>query len=89
MRPKNLYLGLCLIGTVLPYSQFVPFLRENGLDARAFLEQYHLLSRPLGHGGRGGPACRSRPSVGSDRGQPGGRRVAGAPAVPLHARSAA
>jgi hypothetical protein len=39
MRPKNLYLGLCVIGTVLPYSQFVPFLRENGLDARAFLEQ--------------------------------------------------
>jgi hypothetical protein len=24
---------------VLPYSQFVPFLRENGLDARAFLAQ--------------------------------------------------
>jgi hypothetical protein len=39
MRPKNLYLGLCLLGTVLPYSQFVPFLRENGLDARAFLAQ--------------------------------------------------
>jgi hypothetical protein len=39
MRPKNLYLGLCLLGTVLPYSQFVPFLRENGLDARAFLGQ--------------------------------------------------
>jgi hypothetical protein len=39
MRPKNLYLGLCLIGAVLLYSQFVPFLRENGLDARAFLDQ--------------------------------------------------
>jgi hypothetical protein len=39
MRPKNLYLGLCLLGTLLPYSQFVPFLRENGLDARAFLTQ--------------------------------------------------
>ena len=39
MRPKNLYLGLCLVGTALPYSQFVPFLRENGLDARAFLTQ--------------------------------------------------
>ena len=24
---------------MLPYSQLVPFLRENGLDARAFLEQ--------------------------------------------------
>jgi hypothetical protein len=39
MRPKHLYLGLCLIGTILPYSQFVPFVRENGFNARAFLEQ--------------------------------------------------
>ena len=39
MRPKNLYLGLCVVGTVLPYSQFLPFLREHGVDARAFIEQ--------------------------------------------------
>jgi O-antigen ligase len=39
MTPKRLYLALCLVGTVLPYSQFVPFLHEHGLDARAFLEQ--------------------------------------------------
>ena len=39
MRPKNLYLGLCVIGTVLPYSQFIPFLHEHGLDPRAFLDQ--------------------------------------------------
>jgi Terpene cyclase DEP1 len=39
MRPKNLYLGLCVIGTVLPYSQFVPFVREHGVDTRAFVEQ--------------------------------------------------
>lgn len=39
MRPKHLYLGLCVIGTVLPYSQFLPFLRENGLDVRAFIDQ--------------------------------------------------
>jgi Terpene cyclase DEP1 len=39
MRPKHLYLGLCVIGTVLPYSQFLPFLREHGLDARAFIDQ--------------------------------------------------
>jgi hypothetical protein len=36
---KNLYLGLSILGTVLPYSQFIPFLREHGLDARLFLEQ--------------------------------------------------
>jgi hypothetical protein len=39
MSPKNLYLGLCLMGTVLPYSQFVPFLRKHGLDGQAFLDQ--------------------------------------------------
>ena len=32
-------MALCVLGTVLPYSQFVPFLREHGLDVRLFLEQ--------------------------------------------------
>ena len=36
---KTLYLSLCVLGTALPYSQFIPFLREHGLDARLFLEQ--------------------------------------------------
>jgi hypothetical protein len=39
MRPKNLYLGLCIVGTALPYSQFVPFLREHGLDFRLIVQQ--------------------------------------------------
>ena len=39
MKPKSLYLGLCVVGTVLPYSQFIPFLREHGLDFRLFFEQ--------------------------------------------------
>ena len=39
MRPKNLYLALCILGTVLPYSQFLPFIREHGLNLRAFVEQ--------------------------------------------------
>lgn len=39
MTPKILYLGLCVLGTILPYSQFVPFLREHGLDLRLFVEQ--------------------------------------------------
>ena len=39
MKPKNLYLVLCIVGTVLPYSQFLPFLREHGLDIRLFFEQ--------------------------------------------------
>ena len=39
MTLKALYLGLCVLGTVLPYSQFLPFLREHGLDLRLFLDQ--------------------------------------------------
>ena len=33
------YLILCILGTVLPYSQFVPFLLEQGLDLQMFIEQ--------------------------------------------------
>ncbi len=29
---KNIYLALAVIGLILPYSQFVPFLMENGVD---------------------------------------------------------
>lgn len=39
MRPKNLYLALCVLGTLLPYSQLVPFVRQYGLDAGAFVGQ--------------------------------------------------
>jgi uncharacterized protein DUF2834 len=39
MKPKSVYLALCIAGTVLPYSQFLPFLREHGLDLRLFFEQ--------------------------------------------------
>ena len=39
MKPKSLYLGLCVIGTVLPYSQFLPFLREHGLNIRLVVQQ--------------------------------------------------
>lgn len=39
MKPRHLYLLLCIAGTLLPYSQFIPFLREHGLDLQLFLEQ--------------------------------------------------
>jgi len=39
MKPKNLYLLLCILGGVLPLSQLLPFLREHGLDARLIIEQ--------------------------------------------------
>ncbi|HEY9800487.1 MAG TPA: DUF2834 domain-containing protein [Leptolyngbyaceae cyanobacterium] len=36
---KVIYLLLCIIGTVLPYSQFLPFLLDNGLNIPLFIEQ--------------------------------------------------
>ena len=39
MKAKHLYLGLCVLGAALPYSQFLPFLREHGLDPRLIVEQ--------------------------------------------------
>jgi len=46
MRPRTLYLALCVAGVVLPYSQLIPFLRENGLDLRLFFDQ--LFSNRIG-----------------------------------------
>lgn len=39
MKPKHLYLGLCVLGTILPYLAFMPFLRAHGLDAPLFVQQ--------------------------------------------------
>ena len=39
MKPKSLYLAGCIAGTILPYSQFLPFVREHGLNLRLFFEQ--------------------------------------------------
>jgi hypothetical protein len=36
---KNAYLILCILGTALPYSQFVPFLLEEGLNINAFFRE--------------------------------------------------
>jgi hypothetical protein len=32
MRLRHAYLGLCIVGTVLPYWQLVPWLMEHGLN---------------------------------------------------------
>ena len=45
MKPRSLYLVLCVFGTLLPYSQLVPFLRQHGLDLRLFFEQ--LFATPI------------------------------------------
>jgi Terpene cyclase DEP1 len=39
MRPKSWYLALAVLGTVLPYCQFVPFVQEHGLDLSLFFNQ--------------------------------------------------
>lgn len=39
---QTIYLILCILGTVLPYSQFVPFLIENGLNFKLFFEELFI-----------------------------------------------
>ena len=36
---KNVYLMLCVLGFVLPYSQFVPWVAANGLNMPLFVQQ--------------------------------------------------
>lgn len=36
---KNVYLVLCVLGTAIPYTFFVPFLAENGLDLGLFTQE--------------------------------------------------
>jgi Protein of unknown function DUF2834 len=39
MRPRTWYLVLAVLGIVLPYSQFIPFVRDYGLDLPLFFNQ--------------------------------------------------
>jgi hypothetical protein len=39
MNRKIFYLVLCVLGFALPYSQFVPWVIEHGLDMRLFVHQ--------------------------------------------------
>jgi Protein of unknown function DUF2834 len=39
MKPKTLYLCLCILGTALPYWQLIPFLREHGVNLRLFFDE--------------------------------------------------
>jgi Terpene cyclase DEP1 len=36
MNKKTMYLILCLLGAVVPYTQFVPWLLQHGWDLRLF-----------------------------------------------------
>jgi len=42
---KHLYLALCVAGTVLPCWQFLPFLRNHGLDLPLLFQQ--LFATPV------------------------------------------
>lgn len=39
MKRKNVYLLLCLAGIGLPYSEFVPWVAQHGLDMTLFWHQ--------------------------------------------------
>jgi hypothetical protein len=39
MKPKNVYLLLCVLGLAIPYSQFVPWLHENGMNLALLVRQ--------------------------------------------------
>jgi hypothetical protein len=39
MKPKTLYLVLCLVGLLLPYSQFVPWVLQHGLNLPLFARE--------------------------------------------------
>jgi hypothetical protein len=34
VKPQRFYLVRCILGAVLPYSQFVPWLGEHGVNGR-------------------------------------------------------
>jgi len=39
MSLRSRYLLLCVLGTLVPYSQFVPWVMQNGLNLRLFVQQ--------------------------------------------------
>ena len=39
MRIRHLYLALCVLGFVLPYSQLLPWLSQHGLDRGLFMRE--------------------------------------------------
>lgn len=40
MTPKQIvYLALCVVGTVLPYAELIPFFKNHGVDGSLFVRQ--------------------------------------------------
>jgi Terpene cyclase DEP1 len=46
MRLRHIYLGLCVLGVVLPYWQFVPWVASHGFDLSLFISE--LFSTRIG-----------------------------------------
>jgi len=46
MSKKNIYILLCILGTLLPLSQFVPWVVEHGLNVHLFIQE--LFSTRIG-----------------------------------------
>jgi hypothetical protein len=39
MKPKTLYLALCLVGVLVPYWQFLPWVFQHGLNLSLFARE--------------------------------------------------
>ncbi|WP_099036628.1 DUF2834 domain-containing protein [Lacimicrobium alkaliphilum] len=46
MNVRAIYLGLCILGVMLPYSQFVPWVMTHGINAPLFFRE--LFSTHIG-----------------------------------------
>jgi hypothetical protein len=101
MNRKIFYLVLCVLGFALPYSQFVPWVVEHGLDMRLFVQQLFAnriggilrLGRPRVRGDthrfytRRGCAAQNGRAVASHRLGAGGGSFSRAPSISLSSRT--
>ena len=39
MRLRHFYLGLCVLGIVVPYLELIPWLTQHGLDMEQFMRE--------------------------------------------------
>ena len=39
MKPKTLYLVLCILGLLLPYAEFIPWVLQHGLNLPLFVRE--------------------------------------------------
>ena len=46
MKPKHLYLVLCVLGLLVPYAEFIPWVLQHGLNLSQFVRE--LLSTRIG-----------------------------------------